>query len=385
MEVDSYTANVNATAVFTTSFVRDKLGRISQKTETVQGVTHVFDYSYDAAGRLEEVKKDSVVTATYTYDSNGNRLNNGAIYDDQDRLTTSAGNSYTYTPNGELLTKTNGSGTTTYSYDVLGNLISVILPSGTTIEYLVDGRNRRIGKKVNGTLERSWLYKDGLNPVAELDGTGAVVSRFIYTTRLNVPDFIIKGGVTYRIISDHLGSPRLVLDSTTGTVIQTMDFDVFGNVTGDTNPEFQPFAFAGGHYDPDTKLVRFGARDYDPEIGRWTSRDPIRFDGGGPNLYGYTQNDPINFVDPDGEAPKGERGQTGSRHGSNDPFKHTKPHPTIKDSVITKNNQTGKPKIGPRTPAFDEYWKKKEQKIKRIRRNLKEYCPAGLGVLFLFL
>lgn len=50
-------------------------------------------------------------------------------------------------------------------------------------------------------------------------------------------------------------------------------------------------------YDADTKLIRFGARDYDPETGRWTAKDPIRFDGDGPNLYGYVTNDPINFVD----------------------------------------------------------------------------------------
>ncbi len=301
-EVNSYTANVSGSPVFSNSFVRDKLGRISQKTETVQGVTHVFDYTYDTAGRLTDVDRDSLPFASYTYDSNGNRLNNGAVYDDQDRLLSQGTATYTYTANGELLTKTDASGTTTYSYDVLGNLISVILPSGTTIEYVVDGRNRRIGKKVNGTLERSWLYKDGLNPVAELDGSGAVVSRFVYATRSNVPDFIIKGGNTYRVVSDHLGSPHLVVDTTTGTVIQSMDFDEFGQVTGDTNPEFQPFGFVGGLYDADTKLVRFGARDYDAETGRWTNKDPIRFAGDGPNLYGYTLNNPVNFIDPSGLA-----------------------------------------------------------------------------------
>ena len=174
------------------------------------------------------------------------------------------------------------------------------MPGGTLIEYIIDGRNRRVGKKVNGTLERAWLYKDGLNPVAELDVTGTVVSRFVYATRANVPDFILKGGNTYRIISDHLGSPRLVVDTTTGTVIQSMDFDEFGNVLADTNPEFQPFGFAGGLYDTDTKLVRFGARDYDAETGKWTSKDPILFKGKDANLFGYAQNDPINFVDPFG-------------------------------------------------------------------------------------
>jgi uncharacterized protein RhaS with RHS repeats len=44
--------------------------------------------------------------------------------------------------------------------------------------------------------------------------------------------------------------------------------------------------------------VRFGARDYDPQAGRWTIKDPIRFLGGDTNLYGYVLNDPVNWIDP---------------------------------------------------------------------------------------
>jgi RHS repeat-associated protein len=61
-----------------------------------------------------------------------------------------------------------------------------------------------------------------------------------------------------------------------------------------------PFGFAGGLYDPDTGLVRFGARDYDPQIGRWVSKDPSLFRGGQANLYVYAGNDPINYRDPTG-------------------------------------------------------------------------------------
>ncbi|MDH5546602.1 MAG: RHS repeat-associated core domain-containing protein [Gammaproteobacteria bacterium] len=68
----------------------------------------------------------------------------------------------------------------------------------------------------------------------------------------------------------------------------------------DSNPGFQPFGFAGGIYDQHTQLTRFGARDYDSQSGRWTSKDPIRFQGGDTNLYGYVFGDPINFLDSSG-------------------------------------------------------------------------------------
>jgi len=291
------------------TYVRDKLGRITQKVEVIQGVTTTTDYVYDVAGRLTGVAENGVATAVYQYDSNGNRIGGynkaGGIlsfYDGQDRLTSWNGINYTYTANGELASKVTATGTTAYSYDVLGNLMSATLPNATTVDYVIDGRNRRIGKKVNGVLTQGFLYRDQLNPVAELDGTGAVVARFVYGSKANVPDYMVKGGVTYRIISDHLGSPRLVINTSDNFIAQRMDYDDWGNVTADTNPGMQPFGFAGGIYDKDTDLIRFGARDYDPETGRWTAKDPIRFDGGDSNLYGYVLGDPINFIDLSGKA-----------------------------------------------------------------------------------
>ncbi|TJZ63862.1 RHS repeat-associated core domain-containing protein [Chitiniphilus eburneus] len=106
-----------------------------------------------------------------------------------------------------------------------------------------------------------------------------------------------------KFITDQLGSVRLVVNSQTGEVKQQIAYDAWGNILSDTNPGFQPFGFAGGLYDKDTGLVRFGARDYDPQIGRWTAKDPIGFNGGDSNVYGYVGNDPENWVDASGLAP----------------------------------------------------------------------------------
>ena len=291
-------------------YTHDKLGRITQKVETLQGVATTYAYSYDLAGRLVGVTPTGAAASSYSYDANGNRLSKtvggvtvNGTYDDQDRLTQYGATTYAYTANGELQSKTTGGQTTTYQYDVLGNLRGVTLP-GKTIEYLTDGSNRRIGRKVNGTLEQGFLYQDGLKPIAELDGNNQVVSRFVYATGVNVPDYMVKGGVTYRILTDHLGSPRLVVNRHRWQRDPADGLRRVRQCPNDTNPGFQPFGFAGGLYDRDTKLVQFGARDYDAEIGRWTAKDPILFAGGDTNLYGYVVSDPVNHIDIEGLQDK---------------------------------------------------------------------------------
>jgi RHS repeat-associated protein len=302
-EVTGHTVTGSATS-YVATYTRDAAGRIDTKTETVGGVSHSERYTYDAAGRLWQVFVDGASTPyrEWMYDANGNRAD--GTYDAQDRQLTHEGFSYAYGPNGELAKKTDDVtlAETFYSYDAQGNLRSVTRPSPLAgIEYVIDGQNRRIGKKVGGALVQGFLY-DGARIVAELDGNGAVVSRFVYATGEHSPDLMFKGGATYRFVKDHLGSPRLLVDAATGAVAQRMDFDEWGVVTNDTSPGFQPFGFAGGLWDVDTGMVRFGARDYDPAAGRWTSKDANHF-AGGLNLYAYTENNPANQIDPSGSVP----------------------------------------------------------------------------------
>ncbi|HZP33677.1 MAG TPA: RHS repeat-associated core domain-containing protein [Candidatus Acidoferrales bacterium] len=296
--------------LFSDQYERDALGRIVAKTEVINEQSSVYKYAYDPAGRLTSVTTNGKLTARYEYDANGNRLTytapNGTVkgsYDAQDQLKQYGNATYVSTAHGERRSKTVQGKTTAYSYDSFGNLKSVSLPDGTKIDYVIDGGSQRIGKMVNGKLVQGFLYQDQLRPIAELDGSNNVVSRFVYGTKINVPEYMQKAGKTYRIISDQLGSPRLVVDVATGEIAQRLDYDEFGNVVADTNPGFQPFGFAGGLYDPQTKLTRFGARDYDADTGRWTWMDPMLFGAGDTDLFAYVRNDPVNAIDPTGLAP----------------------------------------------------------------------------------
>ncbi len=137
------------------------------------------------------------------------------------------------------------------------------------------------------------------------DGNNALLMRFEYADA-RMPVAMTAGGVKYYLAYDQVGTLKAVADAS-GNVIKKIEYDTFGNILSDSNPAFAvPFGFAGGLYDRDTKLVRFGYRDYDPETGRWTAKDPILFAGGDTNLYGYCLNDPINFVDPPGLESLGE-------------------------------------------------------------------------------
>ena len=336
-ELTSYSATYGAsTPLLQISYdQRDGLGRIVQKTESILGGTpDVYHYEYDAVGRLKKVTKNGV-ERNYDYDANGNQTaapnlvppNDIATYDDQDRLTRygPVDHTYEYTNAGDLAKKHVGPATTTYDYDAFGNLRTVHLSDGRVIDYVIDGQNRRIGKKINGALVQGFLYSDQLRIVAELDGNGDLVSRFVYRGRANVPEYMVRSGVTYRIVTDHLGSVRLVVPvngPTAGTPAQRIDYDEFGVATGVSGAGFQPFGFAGGLYDHDTRLVRFVARDYDPSLGRWAARDPILFAGHEANLYGYSLNDSINLRDPSGLATiinLSGRPICGSRNTAGDP------------------------------------------------------------------
>jgi RHS repeat-associated protein len=200
---------------------------------------------------------------------------------------------------------------TRYEYDPLGPLRKVTLPDGMTVSYLLDALGRPCQKLVNGKPVQTFLFDQHFRVIAEVDGQN-VRSRFVYGTRWHAPEYIETDGRTLFLISDELGTPRLVVDVANAAIVQRLDFDEFGMLLGDTSAApRQPFGFAGGVHDADTGLTRFGARHYDARSGRWTQPDPLGY-AAGTNLYEYVGGDPVNTIDPLGLSSSGETPSEGS-------------------------------------------------------------------------
>jgi RHS repeat-associated protein len=309
-ELESQNFSVNASSLTSWGVTQDNAGRIISKSEMVEGITSNYVYTYDSMGRLLTVTIDGALIEEYQYDSVGRRTyemnvqkgisGRAYTYSDEDHLLTAGGVTYQYDADGFLTTKTRGSDITHYSYSSRGELLNVNLPDSTVIEYINDPLGRRIAKKVNGLVVEKYLWQGLTRLLAVYDGSNNLVMRFEYADA-RMPVAMTKGGITYYLTYDQVGSLRAVADAS-GNTIKRIDYDSFGNIIDDTNTGFTiPFGFAGGLYDRDTGLVRFGFRDYDPDTGRWTAKDPILFIAGQVDLYGYVANNPVNMIDPAGE------------------------------------------------------------------------------------
>jgi len=309
-EMTSMTTSVAAGRVHRLVLLRDEAGRITEERETILGRTTIWRYRRNAEGALERITRDGMLEEDLGYDVQGNRTRRAigarlesSTYDAQDRLLTQGNWSLSWTPDGDLATRIDTAQNRAWSfrYDDLHELEAVTLPDGRNVSYVLDGMGRRIARAIDGVRTDAWLYGPAGNIIAEVDDLGSPITEFVYAGPIHAPAFMTRGGATYRYVTDIRGSVRLVIDTASGAVVQQIDYDRWGRVVSDTNPGFQPFGFASGLYDVDTGLVRFGARDYDPEIGRWTQKDPLGFAAGDTSLYVYGFGDPVSFVDPDGE------------------------------------------------------------------------------------
>jgi len=142
---------------------------------------------------------------------------------------------------------------------------------------------------------------DGANPYADFDGSGTLSERYLYGPAVDMimVRLSAEGDIAW-YLTDHLGSVRDIAD-TAGTVIDHIQYDSFGDVLSETNPEAgDRFKFTGREFDSATGLYYYRARYYDAAIGRFISEDPLGFRAGDPNLYRYVNNAPGVGLDPTG-------------------------------------------------------------------------------------
>ncbi|MBN2140988.1 MAG: RHS repeat-associated core domain-containing protein [Desulfovibrionaceae bacterium] len=290
--------------------VKGEDGRITERRVQLSGFADARVFKYAPSGGLKLVYVPDGLAEWYEYDFQARRSFDFTILRETGRRTfsydwdnslISAGNvQYKHDEQtGFRTSKTDPQrGTTRYDYAPNGLLLRVTLPEGRVIDYAYDREGRRANKFVNGRMverygwERTRLI--GLN-----DGT---ITEFEYTGGY-APAAMRKNGRRFTIVSDQVGTPLAVLDEQ-GRLLKRMDCDSFGNLILDTNPgQRLPFGFAAGLYDPDTGLVRFGVRDYDPDVGRFTARDPLWPAGGEDDPYGYCLDDPVNLADWSGLDP----------------------------------------------------------------------------------
>jgi len=150
-----------------------------------------------------------------------------------------------------------------------------------------------------------WTLPNGVIAItpyilAIYDKDDNLIYRFEYANNRMPISMTDKNNNRYYLHYDQVGSLRAISD-TNHNIIKEIVYDTYGNILKETNPIFKvPFGFAGGLYDSDTKLIRFGYRDYDSFTGKWTAKDPIGFGGGDSNLYGYVLGNPVGLVDPMG-------------------------------------------------------------------------------------
>jgi len=276
-------------------------------TNWQSGTTLTRQYSYNKLNRLTDAavfnsNNVKVEDYSYTYDAAGNRLTSSV-------LSTGVSDSYTYNAANELTTRTEGSTTTTYSYDGNGNLTGST--GGPLLSYNSKNQTKNIGsdtytysgpdQRDRVTVNTTTFDYSGLGLSRQTDSTGTTHYVRCSCGLLNnerTPD-----GHRHYFLFDGLGSIVGVTKGD-GTKENSYDYDPYGNMLHQTEGVTNPWKFAGGFLDSSTGLYKFGTRYDDPTLGRWTQQDPVGGSLGdlnAANRYTYAGDDPVNLVDPSGK------------------------------------------------------------------------------------
>jgi RHS repeat-associated protein len=249
----------------------------------MQGTSTTESYSYDPVGN----RTASLGVSSYTTNASN-------------EMTANSNASYTYDSNGNTLSKTVGSDTTSYTWDYENRLTSVTLPgSGGTVSFKYDPLGRRI-EKVSPTFTSIFAY-DGDNLIETANSTGGVVARYTQGQNIDEPLAELRSSTTSYYEADGLGSITS-LTSAAGALANTYTYDSYGKLTASSGSVSNPFTYTGREFDSETGLYYYRARYYDQTTGRFLGEDPIRF-AAGPNFYAYVGNGAVNNSDPRGLAP----------------------------------------------------------------------------------
>ena len=319
--LESRTIGGSGTAV-ATSFSYDNADRLTTITGQVTGgaalATYVYgydngnrvtsekntegtvSYTYDAANELTGASGSRA--ETYTYDSGGNRTMTGYTTGTANELTASPGATYTYDNEGNMTAQANTSThvVTSYTYDYHNRLTGVTVGGTVVASYTYDALGRRIGFDDNGT--QTWTVYDGQNTYADFNSGATLQQRYLYGPAVDqILARTSSGGTSAWYLTDRLGSVRDIVN-TSGTVIDHIVYNSFGNVLTESSPSNgDRFKFTGREYDATVTLYYDRARFYNQAVGTFVSQDPLGFAAGDTNTYRYVGNYTTGATDPTGE------------------------------------------------------------------------------------
>ena len=291
-----------------------QLGPTGNRTQATESNGRTINWSYDGIYRLtnESITSDphSVDgSVAYGLDPVGNRLtesssiagvNSGSYgYNADDEVSTE-----TYDSNGNTLS----AGGKSFVYDAENHLTGMSV-SGTTVSLIYDAFGNRVSKTVNGVTTK-YLVEDDVNPtgypqVLDELTSGAVTRTYTYGLQRISQDQLVSGVWTPSFYGYDGGGNVRQLTNSAGAVTDTYEYDAFGNDVYHTGTTPNNYLYRGEQYDPDLGLYYLRARYYNPNTGRFMSRDPE--DGYAMNpaslhKYLYAGGDPVNMLDPTGRA-----------------------------------------------------------------------------------
>jgi RHS repeat-associated protein len=285
---------------------------------TVASQDGTWTYAYDASGQLMHAVFASTNAAipdqdlTYEYDAAGNRTQtifNGAVTNyttnGLNQYTSANGTVYSYNADGNLVSKTDGNQTWTYTYNFQNELTSVAGPDGTTT-YQYDALGDQVASTVNGVtsdyvIDPQAIDTSATGPLASIaqvyNAAGDVTATYDYGIGLAA---VQTDGTTDYYNADANGNVTS-LSGAGGSLVDTYDYTPSGTLLATTGTIANPFQYSGAWaVTTDTDgLISMRARYYDPATGAFISRDPLGLQGS-INLYQYAANAPTENADPTG-------------------------------------------------------------------------------------